>query len=230
MLALLLALVAVDRLAVMLLALGACAPVARTPGGSRPDLAGRPVCGQDEASGSEARIDVGRDGRATLAPVGARVIVLAADDEAPFGAVRRALAPIEGTLVRVKVAVARGWLVPLTHHQPEAMAPPEPEEAVTADVGLRRIIRARSAAADRFADLRIDAGRARLFVENDAPRGVDVDLGELVATLRGCEPPVGVFALSASDRTSWRQVREALVAAACYDRAPGEEPHEVIFD
>jgi hypothetical protein len=97
-------------------------------------------------------------------------------------------------------------------------------------VGHRILRRPKGAPADRFADLRVATNRVRLFVENENPAGKELPIADLAARLRRVDPPATVFALTATGDTAWREVERALLAAACYDRRPGEEPHEVILD
>lgn len=140
-----------------------------------------------------------------------------------------ALRPAERSLVRVKVVMDDAELLALTiprRPDPE-QAPSGPTE--TAIVGHRKVTRPRAAPRDRFADLRVEDGEVTVFVENDKPGGNAVATHALRAHLRAIEPAVGVFTLGATDETPWHRLREVIAAAACFDRAPGEEPHEVLL-
>lgn len=186
---------------------------------SAPD---RRICGWDEGSGSP----VGPS-QPALVGAGARVAVLRPSDEARFEDLRRALAPARDTLVRVKLAIDGDDLLAVTiPHRPAVMPPSDTTESTI--VGHRKVTRPKGGLRDRIADLQLDGGEVTVFVENDKPGGRAMATAALADHLRGVEPSVGVFTLGVSDDTTWPQLRGVLVAAACYDRQPGEEPHEVI--
>lgn len=198
----------------------------RSPITPEPD---RGWCGWDHlgAPGTPAAVEVGASGGAVSA--GERVTVLKLADDATMADLVAALRPAERSLMRVKVAMDGSALLALTipgRAPPRAM-PAEPTE--TAIVGHRKVTRPRAAPRDRLADLRVERGEVTVFVENDKPGGATVTTGALAAHLNGLEPPVGVFTLGASDETPWPRLREVIAAAACYDRAPGQEPHEVLL-
>lgn len=190
----------------------------------------RPVCGWETLAADMPRVVVSQGGPGEPAHPGASVLVVTGDDEASYGAVKQALAPAASTLVRVKVVVEERWLLPVTHRRPVHPHPPAQAERWVSMVGKRKITRSRQVPAQRFADLRLEGDRARVHIENEAPGGSEVPVAELAALLRRTEPPVSMFALTATEATAWKHVVAALVAAACYDRKPGQEPHEVLLD
>ena len=165
----------------------------------------------------------------TAAP-GAQVLSLQVAGDVDYAAVRLALEPAVETLVRLKIVIDERWLLPIT--VPPALPPPKPkpDDAHTAKVGHRKITRDKKAKRDRFADIRLDGDRVELFVENERPGGDALTLSSLKETLRSVKPPVSVAALTASPSTKWQQVEQAIIAAACFDRKPGDEPHEIILD
>jgi hypothetical protein len=186
----------------------------------------RPICGWEELNEAMDRVELPGN---EAAPGTAVLVILPADD-VPYGVVRSALAPAAAALVRVKIAVDRRWLLATTYPPADPPPKPPPERAVTRVVGERQITRDVEAPALRFADVRVDGDAAQVFVENDAPAGETIPLGALAAALAEIEPPAEVFAVTATSETAWANVRRAVIASACYDRAPGDEPHEVILD
>ncbi|HHH27941.1 MAG TPA: hypothetical protein ENK57_06310 [Polyangiaceae bacterium] len=160
---------------------------------------------------------------------GERVAVVRLGDEATMASLITALQPAATSLVRVKVAMDATSLLPLTVPQrlaPDAW-PPGPTE--TAIVGHRKITRPQAAPRDRVADLRVEGAEVTIFVENGKPGGEIMSTSALRAHLQALDPPAIVFTLGASDDTPWPRLREVIAAAACFDRGPGEEPHEVLL-
>lgn len=211
-----------------LLALG-CTPEAEVPRRQiSPDVTDRPMCGWDELMGDAPDVTLAPGARQAL-PAGVQVVTLSLHHDVTFAELERAIAPAR-SLVRVKLVFDDRWLLSLT--LPPSIPPPKPKpsDAHESVVGHRKITRDRAAPRQRFADLRVDGDRAELFVENEAPGGEQLALGELAARLSAHQPPVGVFALTASDDTRWLQLSRAIIAAACFDRKPGDEPHEIILD
>jgi hypothetical protein len=187
----------------------------------------RTLCGWEELDGTPD-VEIAADGTRSKA-VG-QVLVLRASGDASFAEVERALQTGDDVLVRLKIVVDDRWLLPMTYRHRMPVAPPPPDQRVSRVVGHRKITRAKSAAAIRFADLRLDGRELKLYVENESPAGKAMRVSELARALRLTDPPVGAFALTASDDTPWRHLQTALVAAACYNRGPGDEPNEVILD
>lgn len=161
---------------------------------------------------------------------GAQVLVLEVAPDVTFATLREALAPAAETLVRIKVLFDDRWLVPMTARGRVPVKPPPKSETVESVVGKRILRRPRGAPADRFADLRLERSELLLYVENENPAGKRLRVAELRAALRRIDPPATVFALTATDETTWRELAAVLLAAACYDRGPDDEPHEVILD
>jgi hypothetical protein len=190
----------------------------------------RTVCGWEQLEADADAVTVGPDGSATPAAVGQTVVILRPHRDAPFAAVGRALSPAAGSLVRLKVVVDDRWLVPVTFPRPVHPHPIDPKKSWVSSVGRRKVTRSTEAPGIRFAEIRLDGDRALVHVENEAPGGWDLPIAELAAKLRATEPAVGFFALTGSAETPWKHVQAAAVAAACYDRAPGEEPHDVLLD
>ncbi|MBW2453137.1 MAG: hypothetical protein JRI68_01425 [Deltaproteobacteria bacterium] len=216
-----------------LLALAGCsaaseptAPAAFGPGFPQP---GRKVCGWEAHDSGQAQLTIGADGVVSQpAPTGP-VVVLSAASQTPFGAVRRALEPLESNLVRLKVVVDGRWLLPVTFPYRRPTTLPKPDQPAVRTVGHRRITRSVGAPADRFADVRLTGDRVQLFVEHGgAP--VTLPAAKLADHLRATEPPVGTLALRVTEETAFEHFVTVLVAAACYDREPGDEAHEVILD
>ncbi len=218
---------------ILMLALAACggppepaAPAAFGPGVPQP---GRRLCGWEELEPGQAQLTVGADGGGAQPMPAGPVVVLSAEGTTSFGALRRALAPLESDIVRLKVVVDGRWLVPVTFPYRRPTSLPKPDAPAVRTVGYRRITRSVGTPADRFADLRLSGAEVQLFVEHGGGP-VTLPVAELAGHLRRTEPPVGTFALAVTDETAWKQVLTVLVAAACYDREPGEEAHEVILD
>jgi hypothetical protein len=170
-----------------------------------------------------ARVEPGKP-----APMGAYRVVVIADDAASFGRVRASLAPLAATLLRAKIVVQKKYLLPLTIPQQPADWPQDAPKSEHV-VGARRITRLAAAPALRMAQLALEPGQVRLALESDSPRGREIDLAALRDSLRKTEPAVDTFTLLVSDDTPWREVVGAVVAAACYDRAAGDEPHEIVL-
>ncbi len=190
----------------------------------------RPICGWEEVTTGERPLVVTADGTPAVSP-GQGVALIAPLAATPYRAVRAALTPADTSLVRVKLLVDERWLLSTTYPQKLRQLPkPPPAERATRIVGDRQITRSVKRPAERFAALRVAADKIHLFVENDAPRGRELAPSTLRETLRALEPKAEVFALTATDDTPWAVVLETALAAACYDRAPGDEPHEVILD
>jgi len=196
------------------------------PGFPQPD---RTVCGWEEVAGDGGRLHVAAEGQAAAPAPAGPVLVLSAAPGAPFGAVRQALEPLADDLVRLKVVVDERWLIPVTFPYRRPTTLPKPDQPAVRTVGHRRITRSVGAPAERFADVRLAGDRVQLYVEHGG-QPLSLPVGELAAHLRSIEPPVGTFALRVSDETPFAHVRTVLVAAACYDREPGDEAHEVILD
>jgi hypothetical protein len=190
----------------------------------------RSVCGWEQLEPNAARVRIAADGSFEPATVGQSVVSLDVDSAAPYGAVERALAPAAASLVRIKVLVDDRWLVPVTFPRPVHPHPPAPDTSWTSMVGRRKVTRSIEAPAIRFGEIRLDGEAAVVHVENAAPGGKQIRVGEIAALLRATEPPATVFALTATDDTPWQHVLRAAISAACYDRKPGEEPHEVLLD
>jgi hypothetical protein len=208
----------------LLACLVGCAPSPEPRAAFQQHIEGRRICGWDEATTS---VGVGPSSRKKVAP-GTRIAILNVTEDARVADLRAAIAPAEDSLVRLKLIIEGEALLPMTvPHRPEA--PPPPEESESTIVGYQKITRPKAAPRDRLADLRLESDRVTVFVENDKPSGRQMAPHALAAHLRGVEPPVTVFTLGASDDTPWPAMREVLVAAACYDRGPGEEPHEVLI-
>lgn len=220
-------------LVMLLLALVGCgaaseptAPAAFGPGLSQP---GRRLCGWEALDSGQAQLTIGADGVVSQPVPAGPVVVLSAAAQTPFARVRRALEPLESQLVRLKVVVDGRWLLPMTFPYRRPATLPKPDHPSVRTVGHRRITRSVGSPADRFADLRLAGDQVQLFVEHGgAP--VTLPAAQLADHLRDTEPPVGTFALRVTDETAFEQVVAVLVAAACYDREPGGEAHEVILD
>jgi hypothetical protein len=190
----------------------------------------RSVCGWEQLEPDTPRVRIAADGSFEPAAAGQTVVVLDADAAAPYGAVGRALAPAGASLVRIKVVVDGRWLVPLTFPRPVHPHPPAPDKSWASMVGRRKVTRSTETAAMRFGEIRLDGEVAVVHVENAAPGGKHLAVGEIGALLRATAPPAEVFVLTATDDTPWQHLLSAAIAAACYDRKPGEEPHEVLLD
>jgi hypothetical protein len=215
----------------LLSALSGCAPTPEAPRRKvMPDLTGRRVCGWDELEGP-VTLALGAPGGADFPtlPAGAPIASLRVADDVPFGEVARAIAPAV-SLVRLKIVYGERWLIPVTIPSRTPPPKPKPEDAAVSIVGERTITRDKRAPRERIADLRLAGDTATLYVEHGKPAGDAIAVDALDEHLRTITPPIGVFALSASDDTPWRQVHAAILAAACFDRAAGDEPHEVILD
>lgn len=188
----------------------------------------RPICGWEEVG--TARVLRVSDDQARVPP-GQSTVNIAPSATLPYEAVQLALKPAEHTLVRVKIVFAGRWLLPTTFPQRSRQPPkPPPEHRQTRIVGHRQITRDVRRPAERFAALRIDGDRVVLFVENAGQGGEDLAVSELRPRLRTLEPRADVFAVTATKTTPWASVQEVALAAACFDRQPGDEPHEVIVD
>jgi hypothetical protein len=201
------------------------------PPPAAPSEPARPICGWEAVDRQAQALRLRGDGT-QVAPA-STVAVIDPLPDLPFVEVRRALEPAADTLVRIKLVVQERWLLSLTSLRRGTVDParkPKPSEAVVSVVGHRRVTRRAGAPTMRIGDLRLDGERVELFVENDRAAGRRIPLARLGATLDAIEPPVEVFALEVSDRTPSRHLVTALVAAACHDRGPGDEPHEVLVD
>jgi hypothetical protein len=169
-------------------------------------------------------------GEARVSP-GESIVVIAPDADAPYGTVREALKPADASLIRVKLVHADRWLLSMTYPQRVRQPPkPPPDHRATRIVGHRKITRDVRRPAERFASLRIDGDDVVLFVENARPAGDPFAVAELDEALAALEPKAQVFAVTATADTPWSSVERVALAAACYDRGPGDEPHEVILD
>ena len=208
----------------------ATSPVTPSRGGR---LAGpepnRRLCGWEHLGlpGIPSPIAVAPAGEAVGA--GERIAVVRLAEEATVTDLILALRPAARSLVRVKLAMDDSALLALTipHRADAGAVLPGPKE--TAIVGHRKVTRPQSAPRDRFADLRVEDGEVTVFVENDKPGGDTVAIEALKGHLLAIQPPVGVFTLGANGDTPWPRLRDVLVAAACFDRGPGDEPHEVLL-
>jgi hypothetical protein len=188
----------------------------------------RKVCGWE--TNSETPLAITAAGQ-TRALAGDSVIVITVAPDAPYGAVQDALKPAEESLIRVKLVVDERWLLPTTFPQKRRQPPkPPPEHRATRIVGRRQITRDTRRPAERFAALRVSGDRVMLFIENENQAGKEHAVSELRAVLAAIEPRPDVFALTATADTPWNHVQAAVLAAACYDRSPGDEPHEIILD
>jgi hypothetical protein len=192
--------------------------------------AARTVCGFQQLEAADRPVVVSARDASPPVTAGLSRVVVRGEPSATYGSFKSALEPARTSLVRVKVVVGERWLLPLTFKRPVHPHPPSPSNRWISHVGKRRVTRSAEAPAERLADLRLAGDRATLVVENEAPGGRELSVAELAAALRRIDPPVGVFALTATDDTPWPQFVEALTAAACFDRKPGQEPHEIIFD
>lgn len=187
----------------------------------------RAICGWEEL-GQETPLRVADGERAGP---GWSTVALSPAASTPYGEVQQALKPAEDSLVRIKLVVDDRWLLSTTYPQRQRQPPkPPPGERSTRIVGQRQITRSTRRPAERFADLRVDGARVLLFVENEAQSGRDLQISALGAVLAELSPPAQVFAVTATAATPWTAVLEVAVAAACYDREPGDEPHEVVLD
>lgn len=209
----------------------ACATPLPPPGEPWQNIApvppARPICGWEELT-DETPLPI-TDG--VHAAPGASTVVIAPASTSSYGAVQLALKPAEASLVRVKLLVDGRWLLQTTYPQRGRQPPkPPPGERATRVVGHRQITRSTKRPAERFADLRIDGSEVVLFVENEAQSGTSLAISALEAALTALSPPAQVFAVTATRETPWTSVLEVVVAAACHDRAPGDEPHEVVLD
>jgi len=208
--------------AVLLAGCAATPPPTATPSDRQ-----RATCGWEWRDETSAVVTVGADGN-TEGPLSAtRVIGVVARQGVSFGQMMAALEPHRSTLVRVKVVLPNGAMLPMTLPRSKQERRAELPGARVAVVGKRILHRPKNTVAQRFADLRLDGERAYLCLETEGCRWLET--ASLSATLRAASPPVRVFALTASDPTPWSAVVEAVDAVACYDRAAGEEPHEVLL-
>ncbi len=222
----------------MLGALSACATVAchARPPPSGPSWQGvmqvpveRPICGWEEVADGTAILRLGSAGAS--APPGQSAVVIAPRPETDYAAVQRALVPAEHTLVRVKLAIDDRWLLSTTYPQKRRQPPkPPPGQRATRIVGHRQITRDVRRPAERFAALRIDGERVMLFVENERQEPELLSVSGLNRALMAIVPPAQVFAVTATADTPWAIVERVIIAAACFDRMPGDEPHEIIVD
>jgi hypothetical protein len=219
------------RDAVLVMLVTACAAGNQAPENADTIVApgpDRPVCGWKARIGATEIIEIDSAGRVSGPPPGRAVLALVAAPATPFERVRRVLEAHSPHLVRLEVVVDGRWLVPMTFAG--RPAPPLEGETVEAIVGHRRIIRPKTAPRVRFADIRVDPVGVRIFVENERVGGSAVELDELAGWLRELDPPATAFALTATGDTPWSRFVRTLVVAACFDRAPGAEPHEVLLD
>lgn len=220
--------------ALLLMALQACTPP--PPSGPSPVVevpAERSLCGWEELSDAERIVALDSQGSA-LRPVapGAYAAAIVAPDEAAFGDVASTLKRADADLVRIKLAVDERWLVPVTRY---GGAPVTPKPVSTAEVetvvGHRRVIRHKERPRVRLADLRVHAdAQVEVYVENEKLTGKRLAIDELKSFLTAVSPPVGAFTIHADDDVRWANFVRTAAAAACYDRSPGFEPHEVIWD
>ena len=187
----------------------------------------RRLCGWEELTG-KPDLDFNFEG--VMGSAAGQVVVLRATGDTRFADIERALQTGDDVLVRLKIVVNDRWLLPMTYRHRKPVAPPPPDKQVSRVVGRRKITRDKTAPAVRFADMRLHGQQLKLYVENESPAGKKLLVHELADALRETTPPVGAFALTASEETPWRHLETALVAAACYDRGPGDEPNEVILD
>lgn len=189
----------------------------------------RDVCGWEELRAGDAVVTLSSGGTLEYVPAGVDIALLAVAPDVPYGDVGRAIEPAKSSLVRIKIVVGGRWLVSLTYPATKPIAPlPAPAEPVI--VGYRKITRDKAAPRQRMADIRLNGERARLYVEGERAAGREVPVAELADVLRRSKPPIEIFALTAAPDVAWRHVERAALAAACHDRRPGEEPHEVIVD
>ena len=195
----------------------------------------RAICGWEELSDPPQQpfLRLPTSGSAAAA-LGHYQITVQAEPSLPVAAAKRALEPLYGSLLRLKLVARKSWLLSLTIVQPRlqqhvalrsGQAPSQPSV-----VGDHRIVRVPGAPVARYAQVRLDGGRLRLLVEGADEAGRSLSTAVLAETLRGYTPPIEVFSLSASDATRWQQLLDALVAMACFDRKPGQEPHEVLWN
>lgn len=182
----------------------------------------RAHCGWDTLSPATVRVRVAADGSSDGPLSGHRVLAIDAP-EATYGAVKPVLnAP---GLVRVKVLLGDD-LLPLTIPAAPGTRKKEMAGARVTVVGSHRIHRPKGTVSQRFASMRLDGDRVYLCLESESCKWMG--LNALAAALEKTHPKAEVFSLSASDPTPWRHLVTALATAACYDRRPGEEPHEVL--
>jgi hypothetical protein len=199
-----------------------CGPTPEPVAGA---LKPRSSCGWDRIEPSQPPLTLAPG--VTVAP-GTMVATMAPDDDTEFGALWAAIANAT-SLVRIKLAIGNGELLALTMPARIAADRPKPEPVDESMVGYQKITRPKAGPRDRIADLRVEGRAVTVFVENDKPGGEAMTPADVANHLRAIQPPVGVFTLGASDDTRWRDLREVLVAAACYDREPGQEPHEIVI-
>jgi hypothetical protein len=190
----------------------------------------RPICGWEEVTTKTATMRISEEGDTQAAP-GQSVVVIAPKAGTSYGAVQLALEPAQESLVRVKVAFEQRWLLSTTYPQKKRQPPKPPiEHRATRIVGHRQITRDVRRPAERMAALRIDGERVVVFVENERQGGDDMSVSSLAGALAALEPKARVFALAATADTPWATVQKVALTAACYDRKPGDEPHEIILD
>jgi hypothetical protein len=205
----------------------ACSP-AEPPSTAVQEVPGeRSLCGWEELSGSP---DLDLNDEDAIGSAIGQVVVLRAALDTLFADIEGALQTGDDVLVRLKIVVDNRWLLPVTYRHRLPVAPPPPDQQVSRVVGHRKITRNKTAPAVRFADMRLHGQLLSLYVENESPAGKKLLVHKLASELRNTKPPVGAFALTATDVTPWRHLQTALVAAACYNRGPGDEPNEVILD
>ncbi|MEZ4441899.1 MAG: hypothetical protein R3B72_22560 [Polyangiaceae bacterium] len=185
---------------------------------------GRKLCGWDRLGAAiPMAIEEG-----TRLGSGARVVTVRIPPALPYRALQETLARAE-SLVRLKVVVDGEALLPLSRP-----APALPEDALlpeeTTLVGERRVTRRRGAPRVRVAEVRVGPEGVTLHVENENPRGIELPTARLAEHLAALDPPATAFVVTAAPELPWRDLEPALRAAACHDRAPGEEPHEVLLD
>ncbi|MEM1030903.1 MAG: hypothetical protein AAF928_02585 [Myxococcota bacterium] len=200
---------------------------------------GRSVCGWKTLDDGTPRVVFDEGGR--YRPSGPRgrtapAAALVVPGGVSFHAVASAVRDIDPSLRRVELPVDGRWLVPLTRYAGRAPAPRPPSTDRDADVdvavvGHRRVRRARGAPRVRLADVRVapDA-RATLFLERGNPAGVRLGAAQLSAYLRAARPRVDTFTIDAAPSVLWSDFVRVATVVACYDRGPGEAPHEVIWD
>lgn len=214
----------------LLSVLGACGPKPPPPAVfEMPTAPQRKVCGWQEIGPGAEVLSVPAQGSVPTAAAGQQIVSLRAEDATSFGRIRRALDPAADTLVRVKVVLEGRWLLPTTFPRRQPAEPPPPARSVETKVGQHTVRRDRAAPVDRLAEVKLEGERLTLFLEGADPEGRDLTLAQLGPLLKGSKPPPLAFVLTATDDTPWRQVRTALQAVACYDRRPGQEPHDVIL-
>jgi len=220
----------------LLVATTSCA--ARTAVDAKPRQS-RTICGTEQLTSPPTQPHLHLGVAANPAqPIGQYQVTVSADPDLPVATAMQTLEPLFGSLLRLKLVARQSWLLSLTipqprlHHHVALSSGRTPSESTV--VGDRRIVRVAGSPVARFAQLRLRGKQLQLVVEGEeqaqgaAPHLVP--LAKLVEVLRGHTPPIEVFSLSATDDTRWQQLLDTVIAAACYDREPGQEPHEVLWE